>query len=173
MGHGQEFHSDEPNVFLSLFAFFSGLLNDFLLKLFLPAPPTLQLMTPGTWISTEGYRPFKCESFTKTLRFVFCRLLALFGIYIYIFVATDNSLLQPRPRSPGRFSLALELWKSALGTRLLWPRLTAVNVGVPNCVTKQRSRDTARRTVWVIVFQICRSLNCEERLPLLVFDSVF
>ena len=98
MGHGQEFHSDERNVFLSLFAFFSGLLNDFLVKLFLPAPPTLQLMTPGTWISTEGYRPFKCESFTKTLRFVFCRLLALFGIYIYIFVATDNSLLQPRPQ---------------------------------------------------------------------------
>ena len=44
---------------------------------------------------------------------------------------------------------------------------------VPKRVTKQRSRDTARRSVWVIVFQICQSLNCEERLPLLVFDSVF
>ena len=52
----------------------------------------------GTWISTEGYRPFKCESFTKTLRLMFCRLLALFGIYIYIFVATDNSRLQHRPQ---------------------------------------------------------------------------
>ena len=30
---------------------------------------------------------------------MFCRLLALFGIYIYIFVATDNSRLQPRPRA--------------------------------------------------------------------------
>ena len=28
-----------------------------------------------------------------------CRLLALFGIYIYIFDATDNSRLQPRPRA--------------------------------------------------------------------------
>ena len=27
-----------------------------------------------------------------------CRLLALFGIYIYIFVAIDNSRLQPRPQ---------------------------------------------------------------------------
>ena len=81
--------------------------------------------------------------------------------------------LSPPTSSPGRFSLALELEKSALGTRLLWPRLTAVNVGVPKCVTKQRSRDTARSWVWVIVFQICRSLNCEERLPLLVSDSVF
>ena len=56
-------------------------------------------MTSGTWISTEGYRPFNCESFTKSLRFVICRLLALSGIYIYIFVATDNSRLQPRPRA--------------------------------------------------------------------------
>ena len=134
-----------------------------------PAPPTLQLMTSGTWISTEGYRPFKCESFTKALRFVICRLLALFGIYIYIFVVTDNSRLQPRPQA----AFPWLLWKSALGTRLLWPRLTAMNVGAPKCVTKLRSRDTARSSVWVIVFQICRLLNCEERLPLLVFDSVF
>ena len=82
----------------------------------LPAPPTLQLMTSGTWISTEGYRPFKCESFTKALRFVICRLLALFGIYIYIFVVTDNSRLQPRPQA----AFPWLLWKSALlGTRLL------------------------------------------------------
>ena len=54
----------------------------------------------------------------------------------------------------------------------LSPRLPAMNVGVPTCVTKQRSRDTARSWVWVIIFQICRSLNCEERLPLLVY-SVF
>ena len=53
----------------------------------------------------------------------------------------------------------------------LSPRLTAMNVGVPKCVTKQRSRDTARSWVWVIIFQTCWSLNCEERLPLLV--SVF
>ena len=54
----------------------------------------------------------------------------------------------------------------------LSPRLPAMNVGVPTCVTKQRSRDTARSWVWVIIFQICQSLNCEERLPLLVY-SVF
>ena len=54
----------------------------------------------------------------------------------------------------------------------LSPRLPAMNVGVPTCVTKQRSRDTALSWVWVIIFQICRSLNCEERLPLLVY-SVF
>ena len=89
---------------------------------------------------------------------MFCRLLALFGIYISIFVA---------------FPWLWSKWKSALGTRLLWPRLTAVNVGVTKCVTKLRSRDTARSSVWVIVFHTCRSLNCEERLPLLVFDSVF
>ena len=29
---------------------------------------------------------------------MFCRLLALFGIYIYTFVATDNSRVQPRPQ---------------------------------------------------------------------------
>ena len=104
------------NVTFCLFVCFSGLFNDCLVDLFLPAPPTLQLMTPGTWISTEGYRPFKCESFTKTVRFVFCRLLALFGMYIYTFVATDNSLLQPPPK--GAFPWLL--WKSALlGTRLL------------------------------------------------------
>ena len=51
------------------------------------------------------------------------------------------------------------------------PRLPAMNVGGTDVVTKKRSRDTARSWVWVIVFQICRSLNCEERLPLLV--SVF
>ncbi|CAH3103376.1 unnamed protein product, partial [Porites lobata] len=54
-------------LWTSLFAFSSGLLNDCLVERFLPAPPTLELMTPGTWISTEGYRPFKCESFTKTV----------------------------------------------------------------------------------------------------------
>ena len=36
----------------------------------------------------------------------------------------------------------------------LSPRLTAMNVGVPTCVTKQRSRDTARSSVWVIIFFI-------------------
>ena len=95
---GKSFILVNVTFFYSLFAFFSGLLNDCLVELFLPAPPTLQLMTSGTWIFTEGYRPFKCESFTKTLRFVICCLLALFGIYIYIFVATDNSRLQPRPK---------------------------------------------------------------------------
>ena len=95
---GKSFILVNVTFFYSLFAFFSGLLNDSLVELFLPAPPTLQLMTSGTWISTEGYRPFKCESFTKTLRLMFCRLLALFGIYIYIFVATDNSRLQHRPQ---------------------------------------------------------------------------
>ena len=92
--------------------------------------------------------------------------------HLYLYFCCYRQL-SPPTSSPGRFSRALELWKSALGTRLLWPRLTAMNVGVPKCVTKQRSRDTARSSVWVIVFQICRLLNCEERLPLLVFDSVF
>ena len=92
--------------------------------------------------------------------------------HLYLYLCCYRQLSLPTS-SPGRFSLALQLGKSALGTRLVWPRLTAVNVGVPKCVTKRRSRDTARSSVWVLVFQICRSLNCEERLPLLVFDSVF
>ena len=92
--------------------------------------------------------------------------------HLYLYFCCYRQL-SPPTSSPERFSLTLEQWKSALGTRLLWPCLTAVNVGVATCVTKQRSRDTARSSVWVIVFQICRSLNCEERLPLLVSDSVF
>ena len=65
---GKSFILVNVTFFFSIFAFFSGLLNDCLVELFLPAPPTLQLMTPGTWISTEGYRPFKRVSMRLTDR---------------------------------------------------------------------------------------------------------
>ena len=84
---------------------------------------------------------------------------------------TLSSNLLPRALFPGFYGKA-PCW----GRGCSGPRLTAVNVGVPKCVTKQRSRDTARSSVRVIVFQMCRSLNCEERLPLLVSrlsNSVF
>ena len=60
---------------------------------------------------------------------MFCRLLALFGIYIYIFVTTDNSRLQPRPQ--GAFP-----WLWSYGKGPWGPRLTAVNVGVPRAIPR-------------------------------------
>ena len=53
---GKTFILVNVTFFYSLFAFFSGLLNDCLVELFLPAPPTLQLMTPGTWTRGSARR---------------------------------------------------------------------------------------------------------------------
>lgn len=75
--------------FICVCVFISDLLNDSILnfgyclkELFSP-PTTLQLLQ-GTWPGAQHgglYRPFKCDSFTKT-RFVFCRLFTRFCIYI-------------------------------------------------------------------------------------------
>ena len=47
-------------------------------------PPTTLQLLQGTWPGAQHgglYRPFKCDSFTKT-RFLFCRLFTRFCIYI-------------------------------------------------------------------------------------------
>ena len=166
---GKSFILVNVTFFYSLFAFFSGLLND--------CSSSSAHLTTNDIRDVDQHGGLQAQAFQVWIIYKsvkihdFPSFSLIWHLYLYLCCYRQ---LSPPTSSPGRFSLALELWKSALGTRLLWPRLTAVNVGVPKCVTKQRSRDTARSSVWVIVFQICWSLNCEvERLPLLVFDSVF
>ena len=172
MGHGQEFHCGWRNVFFLKFVCVLLWPVEWLFGRTFSSSHA-HLTTNDTRVVDQhgGLQAFQLWIIYQNAKIrVFPSFSLILHLYLYFCCYRQ---LSPPTSSPERFSLALELGKSALGTRLLWPCLTAVNVGVPKCVTKQRSRDTARSSVWVIVLQTCRSLNCEERLPLLVFDSVF
>ena len=92
--------------------------------------------------------------------------------HLYLYFCCYRQL-SPPTSSQGAFPWLWSYGKAPWGrgcSGLVWPQwMLGYRSAWPNrdCVILPAS------SVWVIVFQICRLLNCEERLPLLVFDSVF